>query len=56
MVKLVAGDQVQYRAVYASGLNAVMVAVAQTQPVDESTVVKALRDATTALLAKAPAS
>jgi len=56
VVKLVAGDQVQYRAIYASGLNAVMVAVAQTQPADESAVAKALHDAATALLAKAPAS
>lgn len=56
VVKLVAGDQVQYRAIYASGLNAVMVAVAQAQPADESAVVKALHDAATALLAKAPAS
>ncbi|MFI9380956.1 hypothetical protein [Kutzneria sp. NPDC052558] len=56
VVKLVAGDQVQYRAIYASGLNAVMVAVAQAQPADESAVAKALHDAATALLAKAPAS
>jgi hypothetical protein len=56
VLKLVAGDQVQYRAVYASGLNAVMVAVAQTQPVDEKVVAKALHDAATALLTKAPAS
>ncbi|GAA3431663.1 hypothetical protein [Kutzneria kofuensis] len=56
VVKLVAGDQVQYRAIYASGLNAVMVAVAQAQPADESSVAKALHDAVTALLTKAPAS
>lgn len=56
VVKLVARDQVQYRAIYASGLNAVMVAVAQAQPADESSVAKALHDAATALLTKAPAS
>lgn len=56
VVKLVAGDQVQYRAIYASGLNAVMVAVAQAQPADESSVAKALHDATESVLAKAPAN
>ncbi|QUQ69919.1 hypothetical protein [Kutzneria sp. CA-103260] len=56
VVKLVAGDQVQYRAIYASGLNAVMVAVAQAQPADESGVAKALRDTATTLLDKVPAS
>ncbi|MEV6603428.1 hypothetical protein [Kutzneria sp. NPDC051319] len=56
VVKLVTGDQVQYRAIYASGLNAVMVAVAQAQPVDEAAVAKALNEAVAALLTKAPVS
>jgi hypothetical protein len=54
--KLVTDKEVQYRAIYASGLNAVMVAVAQTQPVNEAAVVAALRNVTTSLLTKAPAS
>jgi len=54
--KLVTDKEVQYRAIYASGLNAVMVAVAQTQPVDESVVVAALKNVATSLLTKAPAS
>ncbi|MFC0546449.1 hypothetical protein [Kutzneria chonburiensis] len=54
--KLVTDKEVQYRAIYASGLNAVMVAVAQTQPVDESAVMAAMKNVATSLLTKAPAS
>jgi hypothetical protein len=56
VVKLVAGDQIQYRAIYASGVNAVLVAAAQARPADESTVATALHDVAASVLSKAPAS
>ena len=56
VVKLVSGDQVQYRAIYSSGVNAVLIAAAQARPADESTVATALHDVTSSVLAKAPAS
>jgi hypothetical protein len=56
VLKLVTDKEVQYRAIYASGVNAVMVAVAQSQPADESSVAAATHSVITSMLTKAPVS
>ncbi len=56
VLKLVTSKEVQYRAIYASGVNAVMVAIAQSQPADESSVAAATHSVITSMLTKAPVS